>query len=167
MFRVAVSGRREQEPSFSTVIVWRHQPEHAAESLAKGSQVVVVGRLQQRAWTAEDGSTRSTVEVMAEELGPSNCAGRRQPRPGRRAAKASSQLDQRCDGVGQRSRSSATGGHMVLLDLLELHECLGMGVRACAHKPLFSLISASRAHPPRNPTRQGCAWQSVGRRELP
>ena len=32
---------------------------------------MVVGRLQQRAWTAEDGSARSTVEVVAEELGPS------------------------------------------------------------------------------------------------
>jgi single-strand DNA-binding protein len=67
MFRVAVSGRREQEASFFTVIVWRDQAEHAAESLSKGS----VGRLQQRSWTAEDGSARSVVEVVAEELGPS------------------------------------------------------------------------------------------------
>ena len=69
-FRVAVSGQREQEPSFFTVIVWRDQAEHVAESLCKGSRVVVMGRLQQRAWTAEDGSARSVVEVMAEELGP-------------------------------------------------------------------------------------------------
>jgi single-strand DNA-binding protein len=68
---VAVSGRRKQEPSFFTVVVWRDQAEHAAESLAKGSRVVVVGRLQQRAWTAEDGSARSVIEVVAEELGPS------------------------------------------------------------------------------------------------
>jgi single-strand DNA-binding protein len=71
MFRVAVSGRREQEASFFTVIVWRDQAEHVAESLTKGSRVVVVGRLQQRSWTAEDGSARSVVEVVAEELGPS------------------------------------------------------------------------------------------------
>jgi single-strand DNA-binding protein len=71
MFRVAVSGRRDQEPSFFTVVVWRDQAEHVAESLAKGSRVVVVGRLQQRTWTAEDGSARSTVEVVAEELGAS------------------------------------------------------------------------------------------------
>ena len=32
---------------------------------------MVVSRLQQRAWTAEDGSARSVVEVVAEELGPS------------------------------------------------------------------------------------------------
>jgi single-strand DNA-binding protein len=71
MFRVAVSGRREQEASLFTVIVWRDQAEHAAQSLTKGSRVVVLGKLQQRTWTAEDGSARSTVEVVAEELGPS------------------------------------------------------------------------------------------------
>jgi single-strand DNA-binding protein len=71
MFRVAVSGRREQEASFFTVIVWHDQAEHAAQSPAKGSRVVVLGRLQQRAGTAEDGSARCAVEVAAEELGPS------------------------------------------------------------------------------------------------
>jgi single-strand DNA-binding protein len=71
MFRVAVSGRRDQEASFFTVVVWRDQAEHAAQSLTKGSRVVVVGRLQQRAWTAEDGTARSLVEVVADELGPS------------------------------------------------------------------------------------------------
>jgi single-strand DNA-binding protein len=55
MFRVAASGRREQEASFFTVIVWRDQAEHAAKSLSKGSRVVVMGRLQQRSWTTEDG----------------------------------------------------------------------------------------------------------------
>jgi single-strand DNA-binding protein len=32
---------------------------------------VILGRLQQRSWTAEDGSARQAVEVVAEELGPS------------------------------------------------------------------------------------------------
>jgi single-strand DNA-binding protein len=32
---------------------------------------MVIGRLQQRTWTAEDGSACSTVEVVADELGPS------------------------------------------------------------------------------------------------
>jgi single-strand DNA-binding protein len=64
MFRVAVSGRREQEAWFFTVVVWRDQAEHAAQSLSKGSRVVVMGRLQQRSWTAEDGSARSVVSVL-------------------------------------------------------------------------------------------------------
>jgi len=71
MFRVAVSDRRDGEASFFTVVVWRDQAEHAAASLSKDSRVAVIGRLQQHAWTAEDGSARQTVEVMAEELGPS------------------------------------------------------------------------------------------------
>jgi single stranded DNA-binding protein len=73
--RVAVSGRREVEASFFAVVVWRDQAEHAAQSLSKGSRVVV-GRLQQRTWTAEDGSARSTIEVVAEELVQA-CGGRR------------------------------------------------------------------------------------------
>jgi single-strand DNA-binding protein len=80
-FRVAVSGRREQEASFFTVVVWRDQAEHAVESLSKGSRVVVLGRLQQRTWRTEDGRARQVVEAVAEELGPSR-GGRRRPRPG-------------------------------------------------------------------------------------
>jgi hypothetical protein len=37
VFRVAVSGRREQEASFFTVIVWRDQAEHAAQSLSRAA----------------------------------------------------------------------------------------------------------------------------------
>jgi single-strand DNA-binding protein len=36
-----------------------------------GGSRVVVSRLQQQTWTAEDDSARSTVEVVAQELGPS------------------------------------------------------------------------------------------------
>jgi single-strand DNA-binding protein len=53
------------------VVVWRDQAEHAAESPTRGSRVVVLGKLQHRAWTTEDGSARSTVGAVAEELGPS------------------------------------------------------------------------------------------------
>jgi single-strand DNA-binding protein len=77
-FRVAVSSRirdgegwRDGEPAFYSVVVWRDQAVHAAASLAKGSRVVVVGRLAQRSWQGDDGATRSVVEVVADELGPS------------------------------------------------------------------------------------------------
>jgi single-stranded DNA-binding protein len=49
--------------------------------LGKGSRVVVMGRLQQRAWTADDGSTRSIVEVVAEEVGPEPSVGDRHAKP--------------------------------------------------------------------------------------
>jgi single-stranded DNA-binding protein len=37
MLRVAVSGRRGQEASFFTVVVWRDQAEHAADRSATGA----------------------------------------------------------------------------------------------------------------------------------
>jgi single-strand DNA-binding protein len=74
IFRVAVSGRREQEASFFTVVAWPDQAEHASQSLSRGSRVVVVG-LQQRAWMAEDGSARSTVEVWPRSWGSRSLAG--------------------------------------------------------------------------------------------
>jgi len=67
MFRVTVSGPREQEASFFTVVVWRDQAEHVAESLSKRSRIVVVGRLQQRSWTAEDSSISAVGERDASE----------------------------------------------------------------------------------------------------
>ena len=107
-FRVAVSGRtRDSEPSFFTVVVWRDQAEHAAESLSKGSRVVVVGRLQQRTWTAEDGSARQVVEVVAEELGPSlRWATATTTRTTRN--QTTSQLDQRSGGAGRGQPRSRT-----------------------------------------------------------
>ena len=90
MFRVAVSGRREHEPSYFTVVVWRDQAEHAAESLARGSRVVVVGRLQQRSWSTEDGSAAPSWRWWPRSWGRVS-SGRRRPRPGRRAALTGSQ----------------------------------------------------------------------------
>jgi single-strand DNA-binding protein len=76
-FRVAVScrvrngeGWHDGQPAFYPLVVWRDQAVHAVESLAKGSRVVVVGRLAQRSWAGRR-RDRSVVEVVADELGPS------------------------------------------------------------------------------------------------
>jgi single-stranded DNA-binding protein len=47
------------------VIVCRDQAEDAAESLAKGSRVVVVGRLQQRSWSRKDGRAFYQTRLMS------------------------------------------------------------------------------------------------------
>jgi single-strand DNA-binding protein len=78
-FRLAVTARvkdgdgwRDGETSFFRVNVWRQLAEHVTDSLTKGDRAVVIGRLKSRSWeTTEDGSARSTVEVIADELGPS------------------------------------------------------------------------------------------------
>jgi hypothetical protein len=61
----------QRAPRLFPVVVWRDQAEHATTSLRRGSRDVVVGRLTQRSWIAEDGSARSVVELVAEEVGPS------------------------------------------------------------------------------------------------
>ena len=61
----------EEATSYFDVVCWRELAEHAAESLSKGSRVIVIGRLEQRSWETEDGQKRSKVEVVADEVGPS------------------------------------------------------------------------------------------------
>ena len=45
--------------------------ENASESLARGSRVIVTGRLEQRSWETQEGERRSKIEVVADEIGPS------------------------------------------------------------------------------------------------
>ena len=61
----------EERVSFFNIVCWREMAENVAESLAKGSRVVVTGRLEQRSWETENGDKRSVVEVNADEIGPS------------------------------------------------------------------------------------------------
>jgi single-strand DNA-binding protein len=61
----------EEATSFFDVVCWRDMAENAAESLARGSRIIVSGRLEQRSWETPDGDRRSKVEVIADEIGPS------------------------------------------------------------------------------------------------
>ena len=61
----------EEATSFFDVVCWREMAENAAESLVKGSRVIVTGRLDQRSWETPEGDSRSKVEVVADEIGPS------------------------------------------------------------------------------------------------
>lgn len=61
----------EESTSWFNVTCWRDLAQNVADSLTKGARVIVTGRLEQRSWTTDDGSKRSTVEVVADEVGPS------------------------------------------------------------------------------------------------
>lgn len=64
------SGEWKEETSFFDVVCWRDLAENVAESLKKGTRVVVTGRLEQRSWE-QDGNKRSAVEINADEVAPS------------------------------------------------------------------------------------------------
>jgi single-strand DNA-binding protein len=78
-FRVAVNRRykdeagnwKDGETSYFTVNAWRSLAENVAESLTRGTRVVLAGRLQMRQWETQDGEKRTVVEIEADEVGPS------------------------------------------------------------------------------------------------
>jgi single-strand DNA-binding protein len=61
----------EEQVSFFDVVCWREMAENVSESLAKGTRVVVTGRLEQRSWETQEGEKRSKIEVVADEVAPS------------------------------------------------------------------------------------------------
>ncbi len=65
------SGEWQEDTSFFTGTCWREQAEAVAESLQKGTRVIITGRLEQRSWETEQGDRRSVVEVQIDEVGPS------------------------------------------------------------------------------------------------
>ena len=58
------------ESLFMRCTVWRTVAENVAESLTKGTRVIVSGELVQRSWE-KDGVKRTSVEMQVEEVGPS------------------------------------------------------------------------------------------------
>ena len=65
------SNEWEEQTSFFDIVCWRELAENVAESLTRGTRVMVVGRLEQRSWQTQEGDKRSKVEVVADEVGPS------------------------------------------------------------------------------------------------
>jgi single-strand DNA-binding protein len=65
------SQERRESTSFFDVVCWGTLAENAATSLARGTRVVVTGRLDQRSWESQEGERRSKVEITAEEIAPS------------------------------------------------------------------------------------------------
>ena len=71
-FTVAENRKRGEEDvtHFFQVVVWESLAENCAESLEKGTRVVVTGRLEQRSWTDKDNNKRSIFEIIADSVGP-------------------------------------------------------------------------------------------------
>jgi single-strand DNA-binding protein len=65
--RLAVNARGENVDYFD-VTAFGKLAETIAEHLAKGRQIGVSGRLSSSEWEAEDGSKRSRVEVIAQDV---------------------------------------------------------------------------------------------------
>jgi single-strand DNA-binding protein len=62
---------KDGDALFLRCSVWREMAEHVAETLTRGSRVIVTGRLKQRSFETRDGEKRTVIEVEVDEVGPS------------------------------------------------------------------------------------------------
>ena len=62
---------KDGEALFLRCNVWRDAAEHVADTLTRGSRVIVTGRLKQRSFETREGEKRTVVEVEVDEIGPS------------------------------------------------------------------------------------------------
>ncbi|RDI45319.1 single-stranded DNA-binding protein [Nocardia mexicana] len=62
---------RDGEALFLRCSLWRQPAENLAESLTRGSRVIVTGRLKQRSFTTREGDTRTVVELEVDEVAAS------------------------------------------------------------------------------------------------
>lgn len=76
-FTVASTPRRMEngawvdgDPLFMRCNVWRQMAENVAESLARGTRVIVQGRLKQRSFETRDGDKRTVIELEVDSVGP-------------------------------------------------------------------------------------------------
>jgi single-strand DNA-binding protein len=62
---------KDGETLFLRASVWREAAENVAESLTKGTRVIVSGRLKSRSYETKEGEKRTVVELEVDEIGPS------------------------------------------------------------------------------------------------
>jgi single-strand DNA-binding protein len=62
---------KDGETLFLRCSVWRDAAENVAESLQRGSRVIVTGRLKSRSYDTKEGEKRTVMELEVDELGPS------------------------------------------------------------------------------------------------
>ena len=62
---------KDGDALFMRCNIWREAAENVAESLTRGSRVIVQGRLKQRSYETREGEKRTVVELEVDEIGPS------------------------------------------------------------------------------------------------
>lgn len=62
---------KDGETLFMRCSVWRDAAENVAESLQRGSRVLVTGRLKSRSYETKEGEKRTVIELEVDEVGPS------------------------------------------------------------------------------------------------
>src|SRR3990167_5061679 len=67
-FWTTEAGEKKEEAEFHKIVSWNKLAELCSQLLAKGKKVYVEGRLQTRSWTGQDGASRTTTEIVIEDM---------------------------------------------------------------------------------------------------
>lgn len=98
--RWMANGEWKEETSFFDVNAWGKLAENVASSVAKGTRVVVTGRLEQRSWE-KDGQKHYAIQCVADDIGVSL-----------KFATASVERNAREGNVSQSSSSQSSGSSL-------------------------------------------------------
>lgn len=61
-------GQKQEEVQFHNVVAWGRQAEIVSQYAKKGGMLMIEGRLQTRNWQDKQGQSRSTTEIVCEQL---------------------------------------------------------------------------------------------------
>ncbi len=72
-FRIAVDRNyvkagAERQADFFDIVAWRSSAEFVCRNFSKGALIAVDGQLQSRTYTAKDGTNRTVIEVVADNV---------------------------------------------------------------------------------------------------
>lgn len=62
------SGEVKEDTEFHRVVAWNKLGELCSQLLTKGRKIYVEGRLSTRTWSAQDGTQRTTTEIVIEDM---------------------------------------------------------------------------------------------------
>jgi single-strand DNA-binding protein len=62
------TGEKRDEAEFHRIVAWNKLAELCSQFLTKGKKVFVEGRLSTRSWNAQDGTQKSTTEIIISDM---------------------------------------------------------------------------------------------------
>jgi len=61
-------GQKHTETEWFNIVAWGELADRCSQSLSKGQQVYIEGRLQTRKWEDTEGTKHSSIEIVASEM---------------------------------------------------------------------------------------------------
>lgn len=65
---VTEAGEKKEETEFHRIVSWNKLAELCSQLLSKGRKVFVEGRLQTRSWQGQDGASRTSTEIVIDDM---------------------------------------------------------------------------------------------------